>query len=417
MTNSRPDRRWISRIRLGAGRTTLTFVVGLVLGAVATQSAQAQTFTVLYNFAGGVDGKHPVAGLVWDGAGNLYGTTSAGGASDVGTVFKLSKTGKKTVLHNFTGRSDGAYPSAGLIRDASGNLYGTTYHGGSSTNCFDGPHGCGTVFKVSATGKETVLYRFAGGTTDGCYPEAGLLRDKAGNLYGTTLNCGASGYGTVFKLDTTGSETLLHSFAGYPSDGAYPWYAGLLMDSKGNLYGVTEEGGGTKCEGFGCGVVYRLGKTGTMTVLYSFTGGTTDGCYPSGTPAMDKTGSLYGTTYGCGSPGIGILWKVNNEGIETVLHKFGASHGQGAFPVGGVIVDAEGNLYGDTTGISNGTIYERKRGGRLTSLHIFDGSDGQSPMGGLIRDAKGDLYGTAYAGGNSDHCLGVGCGTIWKLTP
>jgi len=142
---------------------------------------------------------------------------------------------------------------------------------------------------VNTKGTETVLYNFTGGTTDGCHPYGGLLRDKAGNFYGTTEDCGSSGYGTVFEVSKSGKETVLHSFAGGSSDGKYPLYTSLLMDAKGNMYGVTEEGGAS-----GYGLVYELSKKGTVTVLHSFTGAT-DGCYPLGTPAMDKTGNLYGT--------------------------------------------------------------------------------------------------------------------------
>ena len=453
MTNSGQHRTWIL--------VTLAFVI--VLGVVATQSAQARSFTDLYNFTGGSDGAYPYAGLVRDSGGNLYGTTGSGGSSGFGVVFKLSKngtetvlhsfvgglsdgqypygtlamdaegnlygtaaggggtgcggfgcgvvfevnmSGTETVLHSFTGGSDGEYPYAELVRDAKGNLYGTAA-GGGGTGC--GGFGCGVAFKVNKKGTETVLYSFTGGPTDGCYPHGSLLMDTKGNLYGTTDECGTSDLGTVFKVSKTGEETVLHSFAGGTTDGDYPFYAGLLMDTEGNLYGNTYYGGASNE-----GVVYKLSKKGTLTVLHSFAGGTTDGCYPYGTPAMDTRGNLYGTTEHCGASSYGIVWKVSNKGKGTVLHSFAGGASDGEYPVAGVILDAKDNPYGDTAGggaSDLGTVYELKQKGTITLLHSFAGSDGAYPAGSLIWDAKGNLYGTASQGGSDDY------GTVWKLTP
>jgi uncharacterized repeat protein (TIGR03803 family) len=231
---------------------------------------------VLYTFTGGSDGSTPEAGLVRDTAGNLYSTTYQGGdvqggdvqdgdvrCSDVtngcGVVFKLNTTGKETVLHTFLGGpSDGANPAGGLVRDAQGNFYGTTNYGHE-------PAGYGTVFEFSKTGKETVLHAFSGGSSDGANPLGGLIRDNDGNLYGTTIAAGSSDNGTIFKVSKAGKETVLHSFAGYPSDGANPTLAGVVMDKDGNLYGVTYFGGrGTRCPG-GCGTLYKLSKNGGYT--------------------------------------------------------------------------------------------------------------------------------------------------------
>jgi len=387
----------------------------LLLAVGATQSAEAQTFTRLYSFAGPPDGQNPYGGVARDNAGNLYGTTLFGGVYDWGTVFKLSKTGKETVLYSFAGGTDGENPIAGVVGDKAGNLYGTTEGGGCSSDC-------GTVFKVSNAGKETVLHSFAGGTTDGCEPEGFLLRDQAGNLYGTTYMGGSSKSGTVFKLDTTGKETVLHNFAGYPSDGAYPLFNGLRMDTKGNLYGTTYEGGAS-----GEGTVFKLSKNGTETVLYNFAGGTADGCQPLGSPAMDKNGNLYGTTEQCGYSHHGIVWKVSQTGTETVLHDFAGGSSDGAYPLSSVTLDAKGNLYGDTFGGGAyssctdydgcGTVYELNQNGVLTLLHSFDGADGANPKAGLRLDANGDLYGTATIGGDLNECNDHGCGTVWKLTP
>jgi uncharacterized repeat protein (TIGR03803 family) len=403
MANLVQQRGWISMIRRRVAGAALTFVVVLMLGVVAAQSAQAQKFTTLYNFTGGSDGGNPYGGLVRDATGNLYSTTEVGGAG-FGVVFKLSKKGKETVLYTFTGGSDGANPFVGLVRDAAGNLYGTTANGGAS--------GLGTVFKVSKADKETVLYSFMGGT-DGCYPYGGLLRDEAGKLYGTTEVCGASGVGTVFKVSKAG-EIVLHSFAGGSSDGEFPSFTSLLKDKNGNFYGVAEQGGT-----YNQGVVYKLSKGGKFTVLYSFSGGTTDGCNVFGTPAMDNQGNLYGTANACGASHVGIVWKVNKKGKETVLHTFTGGSSDGAEPIAGLIMDAKGNLYGDTYqgGTANlGTVYKLNKKGTLTVLHSFTGSDGDYPYSGLIRDAKGTLYGTTLYGGSGQGCRN-GCGTVWKLTP
>jgi uncharacterized repeat protein (TIGR03803 family) len=324
-------------------------------------------------------------------------------------VFKVDTSGTETVLHSFgDGTTDGRTPYAGLVRDKAGNLYATTYEGGG-IGCVDG---CGTVFKVDTTGTETVLHSFAGGTADGCFPYGGLLQDKADNLYGTTQACGASSNGMVFKVSKSGKMTVLHNFAGGTTDGANPLYASLLMDKKGTLYGVAQYGG-TSNEG----VVYKLSKRGTLRVLHSFAGGTTDGCNPYGTPAMDTLGSLYGTAVACGSSNMGIVWKVSKKGTETVLHNFAGGTTDGAVPIAGVILDAKGNLYGDTQygggngclGSGCGTVYKLSKAGTLSLLHIFAGSDGALPFGRVIRDTKGNLYGTAFLGGIPDW------GTVWQL--
>ena len=230
--------------------------------------------------------------MVQDSADNLYGTTPDGGASDAGVVFKVAKHGKETVLYSFTGGDDGGNPFAGLIRDSAGNLYGTTTYGGD-LKCNNG-YGCGTVFKLGKTGKETVLYSFTE-SPDGAYPYAGLVRDTKGNLYGTTFFGGASGAGTVFKVDKTGKETVLYSFTG-GSDGKYP-YAGLLRDTKGNLYGTTEYGGASSN-----GTLFKLDTSGTETVLHSFTGGS-DGGLPIAGLILDASGNLYGAAQSGGDGG------------------------------------------------------------------------------------------------------------------
>ncbi|MGA2003809.1 MAG: choice-of-anchor tandem repeat GloVer-containing protein [Terriglobales bacterium] len=256
-------------------------------------------------------------GVVMDVDGNLYGATSEGGAEDGGIVFKVTPRRKETVVYNFAGGSDGRIPEGGLIWDAQGNLYGTTV-GGGGFGCQD-IGGCGTVFKVTPRGTETVLYRFAGGV-DGALPVAALVMDEQGNLYGTTQNGGGTGClfnsgvgcGTVFKLTPGGTETVLYAFTG-GADGANPW-AGLAIDAQGNLYGTTNQGG-VGCQGYGCGTVFMLTPSGRETVLYRFTGGA-DGAYPSAGLIFDAQGNLYGTApYGGNSScnrgsGCGVVFKL-----------------------------------------------------------------------------------------------------------
>jgi len=282
-----------------------------------------QTVLHSFDFTGnGWDGAHPSGTLVRDPQGNLYGTTWLGGNGpcldpatgfrvSCGTVFKLGRDGKETVIYNFTGYpGDGVGVPAGLVRDARGSLYGTTYWGGSG--------GSGIVFKVDKDGHETVLHSFTGGS-DGANPWAGLIRDEQGNLYGTTDYGGSGGCdngvvlgcGTVFKLDKDGHQTVLYSFTG--ADGAYP-DAALFRDEYGNLYGTTLYGGGGRCDDgahLGCGTVFKLDKDGQQTVLYSFTGA--DGACPAAALFPDEYGNLYGTTLYGGSFNAGTVFKLTPE--------------------------------------------------------------------------------------------------------
>ena len=287
---------------------------------VVFELSPSGTENVLYTFTGGPDGSSPNGGLVFDGKGNLYGTTYGGGAGNrrkkAGTVFQLSSTGIETVLHRFGAyKGDGQFPSTGLVMDAKGNLYGTTNAGGFD-GYYDGAghdfcvRGCGTVFEINTSGVETTFYTFKGWKNkDGAEPIAGLILDAKGNFYGTTAWGGLYGFGTVFELTSAGKEKILYSFTG-TTDGAIP-VGGLVMDSKGNLFGTTYEGGA-----FGFGTVFELTPNGKETVLYSFADGP-DGAYPFDAPVMDAKGNLYGTTYLGGNfnsdcpQGCGVLFKVS----------------------------------------------------------------------------------------------------------
>ncbi|MFZ0690378.1 MAG: choice-of-anchor tandem repeat GloVer-containing protein [Acidobacteriaceae bacterium] len=258
----------------------------------------ASTLPVLYSFgASATDGKEPLAGLIMDGAGNFYGTTSGGGAYAGGVVFKIAASGTETILHSFgASATDGQLPGP-LIMDSAGNVYGTTASGGANSQ--------GTVFKIDAAGTETILHSFAASGTDGQSPEGGLIMDGAGNLYGTTVFGGPYLFGTAFKIDPAGTETILHSFGASGTDGLNP-AVGLIMDSAGNLYGMTHGGGA-----YLGGVVFKIAPSGTETILYSFGASATDGQGPEAGPIMDSAGNLYGTTAIGGAYGKGTVFVID----------------------------------------------------------------------------------------------------------
>jgi len=278
--------------------------------------------TVLYSFGALRDAAHPGGQLVLDQAGNIYGAAD-GGAAFLGAVYKVTPRGVERLLHSFTGGSDGAGPVNGLVADAAGNLYGTTEKGGSDV-CADG---CGTIFKVTPDGQESVLYSFDGET--GWDPKAGVTMDAQGNLYGTTYSGGTSNRGTVFKLTPDGQESVLHNFV---ADG-HP-FTGVVLDEAGNLYG-------TDSDFFGD--VWKLTPDGIFTILHHFAGGS-DGETPTEDLIIDGAGNLYGVLT---TPGLGQVYKVAPDGTKTNLHSF-AGGTDGSIPLGPLYMDAKGNLYGTT---------------------------------------------------------------------
>jgi uncharacterized repeat protein (TIGR03803 family) len=405
------------------------------------------SFVTLYTFEGQPDGADPQASLIQDLEGNLYGTTKTGGSSNLGTVFKLDAIGIETILYSFTGAPDGANPVTALILDSAGNLYGTTESGGIIGGTCPGNNGCGVVFKVDATGKETVLYSFTG-AADGWSPLGALVEDSLGNLYGTTVSGGAVGPGVVFKLDPNGKETVLHSFSGGSTDGANP-SASVTLDDSGNIYGTTSSGGTLNCTtgGFntplrtiGCGTVFKLDSTAAESILYSFPGDSNSGAaFPNSRLARDAAGSLYGTTSAGGGhcyviammppqPNVdifcGTVFKVDAMGSVTVLHTFRGQN-DGASPRGDLVLDAAGNLYGTTyyggTGncvvegtfglpvdVGCGTIFKIDPAGNETVLYTFPSFADGSPNAGLLLDSAGNLYGTASGNSSSS-------GTVFRL--
>jgi uncharacterized repeat protein (TIGR03803 family) len=307
------------------------------------------------------------------------------------------------------GGADGSYPLGRLIVDTQGNLYGTTSGDGGSD-----AGGDGTVFELAPDGTETVLWSFTG--ADGSGPQAGLIMDKKGKLYGTTVLGGAHNAGTVFKVAPNGTKKkVLHSFNG--ADGFAP-LGGLIMDKQSNLYGTTEEGGaGIGCGSGGCGTVFKLAPDGTEAVLYSFCpqAGCTDGVFPSAGLIMDKSGNLYGTALADGAGGNGTVFELAPNGTATVLWSFTGA--DGAAPQAGLIMGKRDKLYGTTLfgGANNfGTVFEVAPDGTEKVLYSFDsaadGADGFLPYAGLIKDTSGNLYGTTYGGGAQ------GGGTVFKIT-
>ncbi len=310
----------------------------------------------------------------------------------LGALATLAAQGQTfNVLYSFTGSvGDGAYPSGGVVRDAGGNLYGFTLYDGA---------GYGTVYKVDTSGNETVLHSF--NLTDGSGPQGSPVMDAAGNIYGITGAGGALQSGTVFKLDTSGNLTVLYDVPAQPR-------AGLARDAAGNLYGTTFIGGD-----FGNGTVFKLDTSGTVTVLHSFGSSPDDGILPTAPVYVDAAGNIYGTTENGGAFTYGTIFKVDASGNYTVLHSF--TNTDGAYPAAGLIADSAGNLYGTAYdgGASNlGVVFKVDTAGNLSVLHSFTGSpDAAKPAGGLVRDAAGNLYGTAVLGG------AAGLGAVFKVDP
>ena len=382
-------------------------LTALLVVAMIPASAVGQTFMVLYQFRQG-EISNPASSLILDSEGNLYGTTLYGGdlrcntPFGCGTVYRVDATGKRTVLYSFTGKTDGGLPAGGLIRDEAGNLFGTTENGGDVSK--NSQTGAGVVFKLSATGEETVLHSF-GAAMDADLPAAGLIHDENGNLYGTTVGGGKFGWGAVFRVSVRGQETVLSSFAGGAA-GQAP-FGGVVRDAAGNFYGTTTYGGT-----FNMGTIFRADKTGKQTVLHSFTGGADGGQPYAG--LVPNGDDLYGTTESGGTFGNGTVFKVDKSGKETVVHSF-TGGADGATPYAALITDTAGNLYGTTASGGEGgvgTVFKMDTAGNETVLYSFTyGEDGGVPVSGVVRDAAGNTYGTTENGGS------FGFGTLFKITP
>jgi uncharacterized repeat protein (TIGR03803 family) len=396
MRNATHQQNRISRMNRAAASAALALAVMLALAVITTQAAHAQTFATQHSFDGTDGGGPTTAGLIQATDGNLYGATAGGGASNDGTVFRITPTGKLTTLHSFD-ETDGASPWGRLVQATNGNFYGTTI-GGS---------GDGTVYEITLGGTLATRHSFDG--TDGEAPYAGLIQATNGNFYGTAEDGGANGYGTVFQITAGGTLTTLYSFDS--TDGANP-QAALVQATDGNFYGTTRFGGNNACGG-GCGTVFRITPAGALTTLHSFD--STDGANPFGGMIQGANGNLYGTTSAGGADNDGTVFKITLAGALTTAHSF---HGtDGATPYAVLVQGTDGNLYGTTKNGGSascpgdcGTIFRISLGGTLTTLHSFEGTDGEYPFGGLVQDTNGTFYGTTNGGGaNND-------GTVFSLS-
>jgi uncharacterized repeat protein (TIGR03803 family) len=434
------------------------------LAATSRLDAQREAdYSVLHVFTG-ADGSTPYGTLIGDWQGNVYGTTLGGGDTSgaacmnnpfivapggCGVIYKIDRHGAESTLYQFKGGTDGAFPTSELLLDSAGNFYGTARGGGILTA--DSPcafiSGCGVVFKLDRDGYESVLYSFKGGA-DGFGVASGLIRDGAGNFYGTTIaggianaNCTGDGppgtCGVVYKLDPLGNETVLHAFTGN-SDGYGP-YGSLVIDWQGNLYGAASNGGDTSsafCQqavstlagALGCGTIFKIDHAGKFSVLHTFQGND-GGPFPDGWLATGRSGSIYGITGNGGSAvsstnlGNGTIFKIDREGKESVVYDF-AGGAEGLTSFGSVIRDDRGNLYGATFFGGNtsdaacsavggcGVVFRLDRWGRYTVLHTFKGPDGANPWASLYMDQHGDIYGATTAGGDAT----CNCGVVFKIT-
>jgi uncharacterized repeat protein (TIGR03803 family) len=449
MKNTTQNWIWIARLRLTAA-AALTFAAVLVLPVIiATQSAQAQTYTVVATFDG-TNGNSPLAPLVQATNGNLYGTTQQNGFA-YGTVFDVTTNGTLTSLYSFCPSGppcvDGSYPVAGLVLAANGDLYGTTESGGMDDS--------GTAFKITLTGTRTTLFNFSVEDADSPDPEAGLVQASNGNLYGAVQGGGVNGAGTLFMLTPTGKLRTIYSFCSNPTSldctptsiSAYDGWgplAGLTQATNGYFYGTTSAGGNSGVT-YGAGTVFKISAGGAFTVLYRFcsqvnnNGTCTDGGHPASALVQATNGSLYGTTYEGGSGaacpddfGCGTIFQITPAGALTTLYSFcslsNCADGQngGVFndPQPSLIQATDGNLYGTTPfGGSNGygTIFEfNTTTGTLTTLYNFCSqngcADGGQPVAGLIQDTNGNFYGTTSSGVAGNPCYEYGCGTVFSLS-
>ena len=428
--NNTAQRNWISRVRLRGASAVLVVAAVLMLAVVTAQPAQGQTFTSLFSFDG-TDGYAPQAGLVQATNGNLYGTTQVGGANEhctfyavatgCGTVFSITPSGTLTTLYSFCaqpGCTDGETPGGALIQATNGDLYGTSGGGAS---------GYGTVYRITLSGTLTTLHSFDG--TDGSYPSAGVIQGANGDFYGATSYGGAYGQGTVFKITPSGTLTTLHSFcsqSGCP-DGTLP--AGpLVQAANGSFYGATVFGGNNTACTSGCGTVFKITGSGTLTTVHSFD--YTDGKNPNAGLVQATNGDFYGTTFYGGaynSPyGWGTVFKITPSGTLTTLVSFDDTNG--IWPTAGLVQGTDGNLYGETQlgGINGvgGTIFKITPSGTLTTLYNFcsqsDCQDGYGPLAAPTQDTNGTFYGTTWLGGASSTCEGCvsggGYGTVFSLS-
>lgn len=429
----------------------IVLLSSLLMTLLAAHPAQAQTYTVLHAFAAGTDGADPNP-IIRDSQGNIYGTTKFGGIVDCGadtcgTVFKIDTAGNYGVLYRFTGGNNGYGPFAGLALDSQGNLYGTTQGNG-----FVG--GAAVVFKVDPHGNETTLF-VGGNSAQACCFDSPVTLDAEGNIYGMSPyggepDCGFvqnhDSCGTLFKLSPTGEFTLLHVFSG--KDGIQP-EGGVVLDGKGNLYGVASYGGNLSCNypgsgqpsEAGCGTIFKLDSKGKFTILHAFTG-PGDGSEPLGL-TIDSAGNLYGIAGSGGDTipksnweyGLGTVFKVDTAGVFSVLYTFlpctdpPCTLGQVRNSVYAhhLVRDSRGNLYGieeiNNCAFGGGCLFRIDTKGNIADLYDFtedQSGDPFLPQMGLILGSDDDVYGSTPIGGSSqpgcDDEGFQGCGSVFHIT-
>ncbi len=395
-------------------------VCALGLWGALPMAAQTVTTLVDFNYS---NGSFPYAAQVQGTDGNLYGTTSGGGAQNSGTVFKISQSGAFTELYSFcslSGCGDGENPEGGLVQASDGNYYGTTSAGGA--------YGWGTVFRITAKGVLTTLYSFCpeAGCVDGATPVPSLVQATNGLLYGTTSGGGASGNGAVFEITISGTLTTLYSFCSFAncSDGGNPQGA-LIQGNDGDLYGTTVSGGAN-----GSGTVYRITLAGAHSVVYNFCSltGCSDGQDPYSALVEDSKGNFYGTTRLGGVNGVGTVFKLNSSGKLITLYAFcsvsGCADGSEPF-FAGLAAGTDGNYYGTTDlgGVGFGTLYKIGPQGTFTTLYSFgtESGDGLNPYAALMQATNGSFFGTTYGGGTGGvgaiFSLSVGLGAFVEVSP
>ncbi len=401
-----------------------TLVVSLAF-TLGTAQAAAQTYNVIYTFTGHGTSANPIAGVTIDADGSLFGSTGWGGGEDPGTVYMLQPTGSGFTYSQLYATNDGAKGTFPWDPPAigPGGLYVTMYTGGSD--------GDGTVLRVqpsptlcrviSCLWNATDLYDFTRGS-DGGNPQAGVVFDKQGNMYGVTAN-GGQGYGLAFEMTPSNGGWVYHVIYTFTDgdDGAFP-VAPLLMDASGNLYGTAMAGGVPGCVGWGCGTIFKLSRSGASwseTTVYEFKDGA-DGESPTGGLTADSAGNLYGATEGSAASVGGTVYELTPSGSGWTFNVIYDLPGKGSGPQGNLVRDSFGNLYGATWGDGAdgmGNVFKltpTKNGWTYTSIHDFSGSpDGANASGGLAIDSNGVIYGTTYQGG-SDHCF---CGVVFRITP
>jgi len=382
------------------------FAVSSTKAALTVVPATAPSASVIdiHLFSGGNngvnDGAFPYGGLIQGKDGNLYGTAEGAGTSFYGTIFRMTLAGGLTTLFNFTDGNTGANPYCCLMQGTNGNFYGTTSQGGTN--------GYGTLFRMTASSVVNSLYSFSGGL-DGANPPAGLVQGPDGNLYGTSYLGGANSFGSIYRMTPNGSVTGLYEFTG-SDDGAYP-YSGLVLGKDGNFYGTTLQGGAS-----GYGTVFKMTPNGALNTIVSFN--YANGGYPQAGVTQGADGNLYGTTLQGGSNYFGTVFCLATNGNLTTLCSFGNTNGSS--PTGALVQGTDGNFYGTTAAGGaggQGTVFKVTTNGILTTLLLFDGLNGSDPQAALVQATDGNFYGTTPLGGNGfNPSAGGGNGIIFRLT-